>query len=83
MVNPIIHLSPLYCPKCETEDVMEIYTDSNAPIHYIQKYKFNPKENLKKSLYNTKLEFSYCKCTKCNTKFKIDWRGELPRAYFE
>ena len=83
MINPIVNLSPTYCPKCKENNLVDIYTDTDKPIGYIQKVKFMHELNLIKMFYDTKLELSYCKCNKCKTKFKINWMNKLPSAYNE
>ena len=81
LIRPISKIGPTYCPKCNKDNAIEIFSIYDKPIGYIQRVKFMKESDLLKYINDYNAALKYCKCMYCKSQFEINWLGKLPRPF--
>ena len=76
----LTQLSPTVCPHCIKDFAIELYTEQNKPIGYINRIRFCDPDVVMDFIYKYPYSLRYGKCAFCLYEFELDWRYGLPRA---
>lgn len=66
-----------YCPNCKRERALECYNNKGEPIQY--SIYVDKKLSGQDVVFKNKGYITVMKCTKCGTKYIIDWTGSFPK----